>query len=593
MVKPDVKPKEAQKAKETEKQHCNPEEEENINQKCRFCGAETIGSDVCHKCLDSPERQAFFQKAKKYEAPKTYPNYAAFCDYEKEGRDGTTIYTGFKPARVAIWLKENEHFKTDKKTGMLYYGDEETGTWTQEGETYLRQIVAAILGDEGRECHYRNIRHHLVSITYQNIVFSNKIACANGLIDLENKELKPISLDEMPFYRINVKYDPTAKCPNWEEFIKQVLNPEDVSTLQEWSGYLLLPDYRFHKLMWLHGGGRNGKGVWQRTMESILGEQNVSSVGLEEFDGNHRFAMRQLYGKLFNPCSEPTTNRILQTALLKKATGQDTISAECKGKDKRINFPNCAKITVIANKFPRVNDTTTAFRERRMFITFPNEFTGKDCIVNLEKVWLENPDERSGILNWMLEGLHRLLSQSCFTESKTQVQTEIKFERASDTVSAFISEMCIMDKNRVTTRSEAYEAYKEYCDVLGLDSENEKKFTQRLKDTPRVSVTTVSKPKRERAWKGFSLKQLKDDGTITSVTDVTLQGVLYPQTKSSQALKNRRVLSPVTSVTRKVCVQCANFRMPSCESEGWETRNGNALPLTNWCFKQRNYKEAS
>ena len=28
--------------------------------KCRFCGAETVGSDVCHKCLDNPERQNFF-----------------------------------------------------------------------------------------------------------------------------------------------------------------------------------------------------------------------------------------------------------------------------------------------------------------------------------------------------------------------------------------------------------------------------------------------------------------------------------------------------------------------------------------------------
>ena len=117
-------------------------------------------------------------------------------------------------------------------------------------------------------------------------------------------------------------------------------------------------------------------------MESILGERNVSNISLEEFDGEHRFAMRQLYGKLFNPCSEPRTAKILETNLLKFATGQDTIEAEIKGKQQRLHFRNCSKITVLANRFPKVKDSTTAFKERRLFIKFPNEFTGKNCKQN-------------------------------------------------------------------------------------------------------------------------------------------------------------------------------------------------------------------
>ena len=33
-------------------------------EKCRFCSAETVGSDVCYKCLDNLERQDFFKVAK-------------------------------------------------------------------------------------------------------------------------------------------------------------------------------------------------------------------------------------------------------------------------------------------------------------------------------------------------------------------------------------------------------------------------------------------------------------------------------------------------------------------------------------------------
>jgi putative DNA primase/helicase len=483
--------------------------EQPAKQKCRFCNAETLGSDVCHQCLDNPARQEFFEKLKQNKGPavqeKVYPVYSVFCDDPEE-------QTGFKPALVAEYLAEHEHFKTDRKNDILYFGDSAKGVWSRDGETVLKEICGKILGRENRVSHYNNILHHLKSITYQDLKFSQKIACENGLLDVETGELTPFTLDEMAFHQIDCVYDKDSECPNFLEFLKQVVNSEDIPTLQEWSGYLLLPDYRFHKLLWIHGLGRNGKGVWQRTMEAVLGEQNVSSIGLEELDGNHRFALERLYGKLFNPCSEPTTNRILQTSLLKKATGQDTIEAEIKGKQKRIKFRNTAKITVLANRFPKVRDESTAFRDRRLFITFPNEFIGKNCIVNLEKVWLEDAVEKSGILNWMLQGLQRLLINNCFSESKSQEETEILFERASDTISAFLKEMAVFGKNYAVLRSYAFDLYKEYCEVFGLDQESDKKFTQRLKETRGI---TAGKRQGERIWKGVTFKEISEDGEIS------------------------------------------------------------------------------
>jgi phage/plasmid primase, P4 family, C-terminal domain len=532
--------------------------EQPINQKCRYCGADTVGSDVCYKCLDNPKRQEFFIKAKDYKAPKTYPSYAAFCDDPEE-------QTGFKPARIAQWLNENEYFKTDRKTDVLFYGDVETGKWTQNGETQLAEILSVILAEENKRIHYTNILHSLKGLTYTDIEFSKKLACLNGILDPTTLEFKPATLEEMTVFTVNTNYNPDAKCEDWIEFLKQVVSPEDALTLQEWSGYLLWPDYPFHKLLWIHGAGRNGKGVWQRTIEGILGPEMVSGVGLEELDGNHRFAVRQLYGKLFNPCSEPTTNRVLQTALLKKATGQDTISAECKGKDKRIDFRNLAKITVIANKFPKVRDSTLAFSERRLFISFPNEFIGKKAIPNLEKVWLDDSEKKSGILNWMLQGLQRLITQGYFTQSKSQLETEIAFERASDTIQAFLTEMAIFDKNLVTTRADAYNAYKEYCEFYGLDNESDKKFTQHLKETPKISVTTVSKPSRLRAWKGLGLRTLNEEENTSLVSDVSVLDSFYPQT-NCELLKNKKSINISkndTSDTR-VCGKCELFHKPSC-----------------------------
>ena len=478
--------------------------------------------------------------------------YESFCPKDDAGNN-----LGFKPALVASWLKTNYNFKTDRTTEIFYYYDRKIGCWKDNGEVYLQELLTKLLDKENRQSHYNNVLHDLKGLVFEDVVFSRKIALENGLLDLEtsNIELTPFSPEEMPFHSLPVKYDKDAECPNWEEFIKEVVNPDDIATIQEWSGFLLLPDYRFHKLLWIHGEGRNGKGVWQRTMEGVLGEDNFSSVGLEEFDGTHRFALKQLYGSLFNACSEPTTNKLLQTPLLKKATGQDTIDAEIKGKQKRIKFRNCAKITVLANKFPRISDTTTAFKQRRLFIKFPNEYldTNGTQIQDLENVWLNNPQEKSGILKWMLDGLKRLLAQGHFTESKTQQETEAEFLKASDTISAFLTELGIFDKNLVTTRSEAYEVYKNYCDIFGLEVENDKKFTLRLKETPKITVTLVRKPKQERAWKGLGLKTIDEEGKInqpiTFDTLDTLGHALLPPTIVENSKNIGESSTPVSTVS--------------------------------------------
>lgn len=549
--------------------------------KCKHCGADTIESDECHKCVDNPERQDFFKavrEAAELPPTKTYPSYAQFCDDPEEKK-------GFKSARIAKWLAENEHFKTDRSNGILYYGDTTTGIWDKDGETRLHEIVTVILGDEYKEHHFKNILSALKGLTYTEIKFSKKISVENGLLDLETLELTAHNLDEMAFYSLPVPYNPEAKSEHFLEFLKQVLPKEDDRQLiQEWSGYLLLPDYRFHKLMWLHGEGRNGKGVWQRTMEDILGENNVSSLGLEEFDGNHRFALERLYGKLFNPCSEPTTNRVLQTALLKKATGQDTIEAEVKLKQKRNKFRNTAKITVIANRFPKVRDSSLAFKDRRLFVTFPNQFVGPDQIPNLEQVWLTDPIERMGILNWQLDGLQRLLINNGFTESQSQQETEIQFERASDTVAAFLTEQAIFDKNLVTTRADAYERYKEYCDLYGLDLESDKKFTQRLKETLRIKATRTTGTGRPRVWQGIAFKTPEDVPlsmeNVPHVPDLGHYSLDKNEVENIESNKTSKCGTNGTSGTRLCKDHCCNWGTPLCPVHSPTSRPEDAvIPL--------------
>jgi P4 family phage/plasmid primase-like protien len=488
---------------------------------------------------------------------KRYPSYEGFIEEDDSGNK-----LPFKTASVAKWIHENENIKTDIKTDILYFYDGKS--WLANGEAYLQKIVSTILGKEDRESHYRNILYALKGLTLCNIEFSSKIACENGLLDVETLELTKFSEEEMPFFSIPTEYIKDSQCPQFQEWLNQVMpNKDDQKTLQEWSGYILLPDYRFHKLLYNYGGGRNGKGTWERTIQAVIGKNNCSEVGLEELDGTHRFALYQLYGKLFNSCSEPATNRILQTSILKKATGQDVISAERKGSDKRIDFTNTAKITVSANKFPKVKDTSTAFVERRLFITWENSFLeGEGQIQWIERNWIRGEhDERKGILCWMFEGLQRLLIQGQFTESKSQQETEIAFQRASDTIGAFFTEMAIYGKNFATTRKEALVAYEDYCETYNLDAENAKAFTQRLEDNHKISRGKVD---GDRAWRGVSFKKLKEEET--DGTDGTLLHDYTPQLISENILKKKQGEERVLAVLTVPLLQTDQLKVVTDES---------------------------
>jgi P4 family phage/plasmid primase-like protien len=469
-----------------------------------------------------------------------YPRLESFAYYDDEGK-----YVPWKTAKVAEWIAEYEKFKTDIETGILYFFNGRC--WVRNAEPYLKKIISNILREDNKTSHETNIIQALIPLTYAKMEFSQKIALENCLLDVETLETSDFNEKEMPFYEISVTYNKDvdkSKLDNWTEFLKQVANPDDLPLLQEWFGYCLLADYRFHKALWIHGEGRNGKGVFDRTIKGILGLKNVSTVGLEQLDGTQRFVLKDLYGKLYNSSSEPTTNKIFQTEIFQKLTGSDVIKAEFKRKNELIEFTNCSKITIIGNKFPRVTNPTQAFKDRMIFVKFPNHFDDKDQIQKLEQNWLNDPEQKSAILNWALVGLQRLLSQGHFSLTKTQKEMEILFNRVTDNITAFQLEVGIISKNLATTRADTWTAYQNYCEEIGVEARRSSSLTQGMQRlAPKVKDGWIYKPKKERTWVGFGLKN-REQTTIEQMEQIEQQSI----TENFSTQNNNNIQSSAPNV---------------------------------------------
>ncbi len=428
----------------------------------------------------------------------------------KKGSDEEEEKRDLKKESLAL-LGEKHVFATPDDVEILYlYQD---GKYVL-GETIIKGEVEAQHGDDSSSGLCGAVVGHFKRRSYVKRTEFNKfdrfMPVENGVLNLETFDLTPHTPDRIFTFKLETTYDPDKKAPKFMKFINEIItNKEDLQVIQEYAGYTLLPSFPHHNFLILVGSGRNGKGSLIRTLTGILGGDNVSQVPLEYLDGQHRFAVANLFGKLMNTCSEPAT-KTLRTEVLKQITGQDRLDGEIKNKQTPLRFTSFAKFVILANKLPPVEDTTLSFWDRLLLVELTQTFTDLqgNKIPDIELQWLNDPDERSGILNWMLEGLKRLQKQGGFTQTKEMKKKKLEYKQVSDSVGAFLSDetQIMYGSILMTTRKEIYEAYKIYAEELGVTIESNKKLFSRLRLLPNVVERDIKiAKKKERIWRGIGL----------------------------------------------------------------------------------------
>jgi len=421
-----------------------------------------------------------------------------------------------KMTQVLKALEEKYIFITPDDIEALYVYD--NGVYIQ-GETTIKAETEKIIGDSTKTNFVNEVINHFKRRSYVSRTdfnsFKGQIPVQNGLLNLETMQLDPFDPTKIFTFKINTKYNQNSTCPKFLETLKQILPKEDErKLLQEYTGYTLWPEFPHHKFMVLIGVGRNGKGTLIRTIQNIIGQDNTSNIRLEHLDGSHRFMVANLFGKLMNICSEPSTRKAFKTEVLKQITGQDMLDGEIKNKQTPIRFTSFAKFYIQANKLPVVDDTTLSFWDRINIIEFKKTYTDEqgNKIADIEKQWLEDEEERSGILNWMIEGLKRLKENGKFTQTKSMSEQILKFKQVSDPIGAFLTdpEEIMYAPILWVTRSALYEAYKDYAENIGTKIESVGIFAERIKRLPGVGDRKKRvKGTNERIWTGISIIEKK------------------------------------------------------------------------------------
>lgn len=230
-------------------------------------------------------------------------------------------------------------------------------------------------------------------------------------------------------------------------------DPDDQKMLLQYIGYSMTLDTSEQKFLMIVGKGGTGKSTLLKLIETILGKSNISSITLQGLQD--RFTPAELFLKQANICADIPLTALNEVDMLKRLTGEDTITAERKFSDP-FTFRSRARLFFSANDIPYIAEKTNAFYRRMLILKMDHapEAIDPDLYNKLEA---EIPHLITRAVNAIYD------SDGLIERSKNCEEAVLTARKDSDTVEAFISDRCENGEKYRVDRSELYRVYKNYC----------------------------------------------------------------------------------------------------------------------------------
>jgi len=305
----------------------------------------------------------------------------------------------------------------------------------------------------------------------------------NGTFEINDKgtQLRPFNRKDFITYQLPFEYKSKAKAPLFQKYLDEVLPDKDrQKVLAEYLGFVFIKHgsnrLKEEKALILYGTGANGKSVFFEIVSALLGSENTSNYSLQSLTNDNGYFRAKLANKLVNYGSE--INGKLESSLFKQLVSGEPVEARLPYGQPFI-LKQYAKLIFNSNELPKDVEHTNAYFRRFLIIPFdvtiPPERQDKTLHVKIiEK-------ELSGVFNWVLDGLNRLLEQKRFTHCEAVKQAVEQYKSQSDSVKMFVDENDYKNSpNDYRLIKNLYNEYREFCVEDGFKPVNKSNFIKRL-----------------------------------------------------------------------------------------------------------------
>ena len=421
--------------------------------------------------------------------------------------------TGARWAAVHQLLDEMDLITVDENLEVYWY-DPSCGYWKPRGENQVGKCLTQELGQHITTHWKREAISSIHDLTNQPFdeafqPTEETICVANGTLELDGED--PTLRDHSPEDRflgaLGVEWDPLAEAPTWEAFLEEVTDEKGRMQLQEMVGYCLhhwgVP---IHKSLWVVGPTASGKSTALSVIKELFGDAGAVSLAPQQMV--EKFGGAQLLGALVNIRSDIPEGTLGNTGAFKSILAGDDLKAEKKNKEPFF-FQPTAKHIFAANTLPDVSLDDDSFFRRILLVPFPHTVPPEQRQRDLKQQLL---DELPGILRWAVDGYYRLMKQGHFSEEPLLGEIMDQWSMWSNTVDRFAQRVITISGDAdPIIKSDLYAIYTSWCGNYSMPAEQQRAFTQRLKQAHGVEdgrVTVDGKQQRcylnvtvpEEAW---------------------------------------------------------------------------------------------
>lgn len=374
---------------------------------------------------------------------------------------------------------------------FVYNGQHWQGADKQQFKAFLGQAAERVNYDPF-ECRYFEFRDKLYKqfLTAANFP-SPAVAAEKTLINLQNgtleitpngATLRGFLRDDFLKYQLPFSYDPSAVCTKFESYLAEVLpDPTAQKVLAEYIGYVFTRHLKLEKSLVLYGSGANGKSVFADVINALIGKENVTNFSISALmEENNR---AHLQNALLNYGGEIGA-RHLDGEMFKTLSSNETAPARwLYGNSFLMQAGTYAKLAFNANELPRDVEQTEGFFRRFLIVPFDVTIPAERRNPNLAREIIAN--ELPGVLNWVLQGLNRILKQNKFSRCTIIEERLQRYRTESDSVYLFLEDSEYAPAQNFTsdfqiTQKQLYSEYREFCKEDGYRPLSNRNFGARL-----------------------------------------------------------------------------------------------------------------
>lgn len=451
------------------------------------------------------------------------------------------------PSMAGVWALHQPPFAPNMKGGdfsliriedQFYLYDKHV--WRSVSEQYVESILQTYY-PFAKRAHLSNTMNFLKNYLYypfKSLPFWKEpnntagyptdakqiIPFNNGLFDVRHYlttgqaagSLKPHTENLFNTVKLAYDFDPSATCPNWEQFLKSIWptpGDERIEALREYAGHLLIPDISQHKIGLIHGVPRGGKSTIGRILFRMIGEDNSCSTDLHSLSSEHGIQM--LVGKnlavMFDAHipTKQSSDRALEK--LKGISGGDPQLINPKFLAP-YTVTLTSRLLMICNDVPKLNDGGNALLARILSFRCDRSFQGVEDRSLESKLIKELP----GIANWALQGIKQYTTNGGLCQPKEGKQDLLEIKRLLNPVSAFVDD-CVDSTNLMADTvavDDLFRAWNVWADANFISKgSKDKLFSRMMSLIPPIKKVCVG---GVTVWHGMKLKDtaavLKSNG---------------------------------------------------------------------------------